>query len=107
MEHVLVWKMFNGEIPKGYQVHHIDENKLNNEISNLQILTALAHKRIHGGCVFQNGEWIKPCIVCKKMKPVESGFYKQSKWIQSTCKECAIKAAIRNKKIRNDRRVKK
>ncbi len=31
-----------------YQVHHIDGNKRNNAVSNLQLVTREEHKRIHG-----------------------------------------------------------
>jgi len=31
-----------------HQVHHIDRNKLNNDISNLQVVTPEEHERIHG-----------------------------------------------------------
>ena len=37
--HVLVWEAFKGEIPEGYEVDHIDDNKQNNQLSNLQLLT--------------------------------------------------------------------
>ena len=37
--HVLVWEAFNGAIPEGYEVDHIDDNKQNNQLSNLQLLT--------------------------------------------------------------------
>lgn len=33
---------------KGYDVHHIDGNKNNNDISNLQLLTREEHNKIHG-----------------------------------------------------------
>lgn len=29
--HVYVWEHFNGTIPKGYEIHHKDFNKKNNE----------------------------------------------------------------------------
>ena len=35
--HREVWKYHNGEIPKGYHVHHIDSNKNNNSIDNLEL----------------------------------------------------------------------
>ncbi len=35
------------EIPAGFHVHHIDGNKINNEINNLSLLTAGAHNRLH------------------------------------------------------------
>lgn len=37
--HRLVVKTFIGEIPKGYHVNHIDGDKKNNHISNLEIVT--------------------------------------------------------------------
>lgn len=39
LEHVLVWLWFKGDIPEGYDVDHIDNDKLNNKIENLQLLT--------------------------------------------------------------------
>lgn len=35
------------EIPKGFCVHHIDGNKTNNELSNLALMTTVAHMRLH------------------------------------------------------------
>lgn len=35
------------EIPKGFCVHHIDEDKTNNNISNLALMTTVAHMRLH------------------------------------------------------------
>lgn len=37
--HVLVAKHFIGERPESYQVNHIDENKTNNAVFNLEYLT--------------------------------------------------------------------
>ena len=34
-------------IPKGFIVHHLDENKRNNDIDNLSLITITAHNRIH------------------------------------------------------------
>lgn len=45
--HVYIWQKYNGEIPKGYHVHHKDENKDNNNISNLELLKAFDHLSYH------------------------------------------------------------
>ena len=35
----LIWTAVNGEIPEGLQINHIDEDKSNNTISNLNTMT--------------------------------------------------------------------
>lgn len=40
---------FTEEQMQGYEVHHIDENKDNNELSNLKLVTKAEHQKIHGG----------------------------------------------------------
>lgn len=37
--HKIVWESFNGPIPKGYEVDHIDGDPNNNALSNLQLIT--------------------------------------------------------------------
>lgn len=37
--HKLVWHYYHGEIPEGKQINHIDGNKRNNNIKNLEIVT--------------------------------------------------------------------
>ena len=46
--HRAVWEYHHGEIPKGYHVHHKDEDRTNNSIDNLQLLEAKKHERLHG-----------------------------------------------------------
>ncbi len=45
--HVAVWKYHNGEVPKGFHVHHIDGNRANNQIENLQLIDAGVHSSMH------------------------------------------------------------
>ena len=37
--HRLVWETFNGNIPKGYEINHIDHDKSNNSLANLELVT--------------------------------------------------------------------
>lgn len=43
--HRFVWKSEVGEIPDGYDVHHIDGDKKNNDLSNLECLPKAEHTR--------------------------------------------------------------
>lgn len=45
--HRAIWVAYNGEIPKGYHIHHKDGNKDNNDISNLELLSVSQHMRLH------------------------------------------------------------
>lgn len=46
--HRIVWEHFNGAIPEGYDIHHIDHNTANNEIANLAMLAEFEHHSHHG-----------------------------------------------------------
>ena len=37
--HRFIWETYNDEIPNGFQIDHIDDNKENNKLDNLQLLT--------------------------------------------------------------------
>ena len=37
--HTIVWKVFNGKVPDGYEIDHIDNDRTNNSLSNLRLLT--------------------------------------------------------------------
>lgn len=46
--HRYVWEFYNGPIESGYDIHHIDGNKSNNDISNLAKISRKKHAEIHG-----------------------------------------------------------
>lgn len=53
--HRLVWMAFNGEIPKGKVINHIDFNPMNNDLQNLEVVSHrenMAHSA-------RGGRWIK------------------------------------------------
>ncbi len=102
MEHRYIWEKHFGEIPKGMQIHHIDENKLNNNISNLKLVSSLEHKRIHSGCYIKNSIWYKPCRRCGKHLELENNYYKRKIGISSWCKKCSIQNAVENKRRKNE-----
>jgi hypothetical protein len=48
-EHILVYLEANNldKLPKGYALHHIDKDKANNNLENLQLLTNSEHVKLH------------------------------------------------------------
>ncbi len=42
-----IWRDSYGPIPEGYQIHHIDRNPTNNDLSNLMCLSAKEHNELH------------------------------------------------------------
>jgi hypothetical protein len=43
--HRYVWEKINGQIPKGWDIHHINEDKSDNRIENMECLPKAEHTR--------------------------------------------------------------
>lgn len=43
--HRIMWETFKGDIPSGLQVNHIDGDKTNNSLSNLELLTPSENRK--------------------------------------------------------------
>ena len=57
-----IWIKHNGEIPKGYLIHHINQNPLDDRIENLSLATRKGHFEIHKiGEIGRNALKIKNC----------------------------------------------
>lgn len=107
MEHRIVWEEHYGKIPEGMQIHHIDGDKTNNNISNLQLVTTIEHKRLHEGCVVKENVWYKPCKVCGEYKPITPEYWYFSRgWINGKiCKMCYIRKQVKEKQNRRKERI--
>lgn len=60
--HRIVYMSFFGEIPEGYQIHHINGNKSDNRVSNLKMMSMKDHQNLHK----QKYPFSKVCVVCGK-----------------------------------------
>lgn len=54
--HRLVYTAWHGEVPKGLEIHHVDEEKSNNSLANLQ---AISHKANCRHSAAKTGESIR------------------------------------------------
>lgn len=45
--HVWVWQNHFGKVPKGYHIHHKNEDKSDNQIENLSLISASEHTSMH------------------------------------------------------------
>ena len=72
-EHQLVYWLNNSKlVPNGYLIHHKNENKHDNRIENLELLSVVYHSKLHSPI-------IKPitlnCSNCKKEFEIKRHFY--------------------------------
>ena len=107
LQHVAVWERHRGPIPDGCQLHHINGDRQDNRLSNLQLVTPTEHKRLHSGCELRDGEWFKPCPVCGGMFPITTGHFYLSPegWpLYGRCRRCHIAIVVRDKRLRNLRK---
>lgn len=42
-----VWELHNGPIPRGWDIHHKDGDRANNDITNLELLPKAEHTRLY------------------------------------------------------------
>lgn len=93
--HRYIWEKFNGEIPKNFQVHHINHDKLNNDISNLELISRSEHMRHHAKHrVESDKEWlIRFQQAGIKKAPEWHKSEEGRKWHAEHAKKCLAKRA--------------
>jgi len=88
--HVYIWEKENGEKPKGYDIHHMDEDKGNYNLDNLELLSYSDHKKIHAGWIEENGKWIaKLCKGCWHVLPLDKFYQRKGLTPLNRCIKCS------------------
>ncbi len=92
--HKLVWETFVDDVPKGYEINHIDENPRNCNLDNLELLTrknnVLEYYRNKKGFVLRD----KRDEIIKDYETLKSYADVAAKW---GCSETTIFRVIKNK----------
>ena len=62
-----IWIKVNGNIPKDYVIHHIDEDYTNNKLSNLRCMPRGEHSKLHNsGLEYDTPYWKRPSAVARR-----------------------------------------
>lgn len=89
--HRKVWEYYNGPIPIGFHVHHIDGDRTNNKIENLELIPAKKHTQRHhaqGDC---NEDIAKAQKAACKWHGSKAGIEWHKKQYQENCKPALLK----------------
>lgn len=75
--HIAVWEHHNGAVPEGHHIHHLDHDKSNNEITNLQCLTVHDHLSLHAQSLTEEQ------LERKRKNLIDNAIPKASEWHRS------------------------
>lgn len=77
-EHILICESEFGPIPKGYIVHHKDNDGLNNNIDNLAVMSRAEHAWTHSKKIYIDGE-----LMTLDRVTIEFGYYNKCNTVKA------------------------
>jgi hypothetical protein len=89
-----VWEQVNGPIPDGCEIHHRDHDRTNNDIANLECVTAGwhddYHQRLREDHVVIDGVEHRRCQRCGEYKPTDLFTRRQAGTYHGYCRPCSV-----------------
>lgn len=76
--HRAVWEFYNGPVPDGCHIHHIDGDIDNNDISNLECISPTEHLSMHGKRNMEDPEFRR-----KALETLDAAREKAAEWHHS------------------------
>ncbi len=95
LHHRVIYEAFNGPIPKGLQINHVDGDKANNVLSNLEIVTPrenIHHSIANGFSKYASGEahghttLTAEQVIAIRMAPDGAGYCQRFAKIYGVCR---------------------
>lgn len=74
--HRYVWRDNFGDIPKGCDIHHIDGDKSNNDITNLAMMPNGEHQRLHGAMLTEEERERRRINLKENARPAASEWHR-------------------------------
>ena len=91
-----LWEQANGPIPDGHEIHHRDHNPLNNDLDNLQCVTAEwhddYHQRLREDHRTIDGVEHRRCQRCNEYQPLDRFSKRTAGTYHGYCKHCQLDA---------------
>lgn len=104
LEHRWVWEMEHGPISPGFHVHHINRDRCDNRLENLELLAAGVHRGLHGrereDHQIIDGIEHRSCQRCRVYKPLGDFSRRTAGTFHGYCKPCAAES-VRECKARD------
>jgi hypothetical protein len=68
LAHHIIWENAYGPILKGFEIHHIDHNKQNNDLENLICISKFDHQKFHSPNFTRvDNKWYRICPDCRQL----------------------------------------
>lgn len=102
--HQMVWITERGAIPRGYEIHHIDFNRENNDISNLVCIPKEEHRKLHADLLTDEQRQWRRNNLSENARPKANEWHRSiagQEWHRQHIEDQIIKGQLNKKMLFN------